>query len=301
MSICIINNKPQFSAAFVLENHINFKIIHETTYSFSDEVFLEPHYLRFRPKQTPFIDVTKFSIALKSEPEGHRVIEDEEHNVIDFCWFEKLTKRFTIHVESSLETKAFNPFDFIIHPDSFNTVPFTYSEHQIQVLYSALQKKQLDPALLDYANAILESSNFNTVTFIANLTIQIHKDFSVEYREDGPPLSPEHTFEIKKGSCRDLSWMQINLLRHLGVAARFVSGYFYFDMQNPSYELHAWIEVFIPGTGWLGFDPSHGILTGNTHFPLASSAIPENTMPVSGGIRGSATSQLITHLSIEKQ
>jgi len=283
-----------------MESHVNFKITHETKYSFSDEVFLEPHYLRFRPKQTAFIDVTGFSISLKSEPEGHRVIEDEEHNVIDFCWFEKLTDSFIIRVESSLQTQEYNPFNFIIHPDSFNTMPFSYSEHQSQILYASLQKSLLPQELTDYANAILEKSQFNTVSFITNLTIQIHNDFSVEYREDGPPLSPADTFGIKKGSCRDLSWMQINMLRNLGVAARFVSGYFYFDMEEPSYELHAWIEVFIPGTGWLGFDPSHGILTGNTHFPVASSAISENTMPVSGGIRGSATSKLSTVLTIDK-
>lgn len=280
---------------------MNFKITHETKYLFSDEVFLEPHFLRFRPKQTPFIDVTRFSIALKSEPEGHSVIEDEEHNVIDFCWFEKLTNSLTIIVESSLQTKVYNPFNFIIHPESFNTLPFTYSEHQYQILYASLQKDALPQELIDYAQEILDKSNFNTIAFITNLTTQIHKDCEVEYREDGPPLSPANTFAIKKGSCRDLSWLQINLLRQFGIAARFVSGYFYFEMEKPIYELHAWIEVFIPGIGWLGFDPSHGILTGSTHFPVASSAIPENTMPVSGGIRGSATSQLITNLTIEKQ
>lgn len=279
---------------------MNFKIIHETTYLFSDDVFLEPHYLRFRPKQTPYIDVTDFSIDLKSAPQGHSVIEDEEHNSIDFCWFEKLTNNLTIHVESSLETKIYNPFNFIVHPDSFNKIPFTYSEHQYQILFASLQKLPLSQELTDYADAILESADFNTVVFVTNLTVQIHNDFIVEYREDGPPLTPEDTFGIKRGSCRDLSWMQINLLRHYGIASRFVSGYFYFDMDEPSYELHAWIEVFVPGTGWLGFDPSHGILTGNTHFPVASSAIPENTMPVSGGLRGSATSKMITKLSIQK-
>lgn len=280
---------------------MNFKIIHETTYLFSDKVFLEPHYLRFRPKQTPFIKVNNFSIALKSEPEGHRVIEDEENNVIDFFWFEELTKKLTITVESSLQTKEYNPFNFIIHPDSFNTIPFTYSENQHQILYPSLQKVALAQELIDYAGAILDASNFNTIAFVSNLTKQIHADFIVEYREDGPPLSPSNTFDIKKGSCRDLSWMQINMLRTYGIAARFVSGYFYFEMDKPVYELHAWVEIFMPGTGWLGFDPSHGILTGNTHFSIASSAIPENTMPVSGGIRGSATSQLITNLVIEKQ
>lgn len=280
---------------------MNFNIIHETTYLFSDEVFLEPHYLRFRPKQTPFINVTNYSMVLKSLPEGHSVIEDEEHNVVDFCWFGELTNSLTITVKSSLQTKAYNPFNFLIYPDSFNTIPFTYTEHQYQILYASLQKVVLPAELVNYSDAILDACDFNTITFVTNLTKQIHHDFTVEYREDGPPLSANDTYNIKKGSCRDLSWMQISLLRNYGVAARFVSGYFYFDMEEPSYELHAWIEVFIPGIGWLGFDPSHGILTGNTHFPIASSAIPENTMPVSGGIRGSATSQLITNLTIVKE
>ena len=280
---------------------MNYKIIHETTYIFDDDVFLEPHYLRFRPKQTAFIELTSFSIALKSEPEGHSVIEDEEHNTIDFYWFEKLTNSLTIHVQSGLQTKEHNPFNFIVHPDSFNTLPFAYSAHQQQILFASLQKQAIAQELVDYANAILDASHFNTIAFVTNLTSQIHQDFSVEYREDGPPLSPDSTFKMKKGSCRDLSWMQIALLRNYGIAARFVSGYFYFDMEKPIYELHAWVEVFIPGTGWLGFDPSHGILTGNTHFAVASSAIPENTMPVSGGIRGSATSKLTTNLTIIKQ
>ncbi|GAC26280.1 MAG: transglutaminase family protein [Alteromonadaceae bacterium] len=280
---------------------MNYKIIHETTYLFDGDVFLEPHYLRFRPKQTPFIDVTHFSISLKSAPQGHSIIEDEEHNTIDFCWFETLTNRLTIHVESYLETKDHNPFNFIIHPDSFNTLPFTYSEHQYQILFASLQKQALNQELLDYANTILDAAQCNTVAFVTNLTTQIHQDFIVEYRESGPPMSPNQTFKLKRGSCRDLTWMQINILRNHGIAARFVSGYFYFDMEKPIYELHAWVEVFIPGTGWLGFDPSHGMLTGNTHFSVASSAIAENTMPVSGGIRGSATSQLLTQLTIEKQ
>jgi transglutaminase-like putative cysteine protease len=275
--------------------------MHETKYLFDDEVFLEPHYLRFRPKQTPFIDVTGYSIALAPQPQGLRVIEDEEHNQIDFCWFEDLTKHLTIVVESSLTTRVFNPFNFIIHPASFNTLPFTYSDHQRQILAAALTKSSLDQKLIDYADEVLHAAQFSTIDFITQLTIKIHQDFIVEYREAGAPLSPEQTFSLKTGSCRDLSWMQINLLRHYGIAARFVSGYFYFEMEHPSFELHAWIEVFIPGIGWLGFDPSHGILTGSTHFPVASSATPENTMPVSGGIRCSASSQLITNLSIVKQ
>lgn len=279
---------------------MKFKITHNTIYLFNSEVFLEPHYLRFRPKQTAYVDVTDYSITILSEPVGHKVIQDEENNVVDFCWFEGMTNQLSITSTTILETKPFNPFDFLIYPLVFNQLPLQYDELQKKLLFSTLEGQLISQELLDYGTAILKASDFSTISFLTNLTKQLHEDFSVEYREIGSPLQPDETFTIKRGSCRDLSWMQINLLRQFGIAARFVSGYYYFDMIQPAYELHAWVEVFLPGIGWLGLDPSHGIFTGNTHFPIASSAHFENTMPVSGGIRGSATSQLRTELSIEK-
>jgi transglutaminase-like putative cysteine protease len=279
---------------------MNFKIMHETKYVFSDEVFLEPHFLRFRPKQTPFITLHDFSLSISAQTAGVNTLEDAEQNIIDFCWFEALTKSLSIRVESKLSTQPYNPFNFIIHPELFNTLPFTYSDHQSSVLHAYLQKLPLTSPLTNYINASLKDAQYNTIGFVTGLTSKLHKDFTVEYRESGAPLEPERTFMLKKGSCRDLSWMQIHMFRHAGIASRFVSGYFYFEMDKPMYELHAWVEVFIPGIGWLGCDPSHGILTGNTHFPLAASAVAQNTMPVSGGIRGSASSQLTTLLTIEK-
>jgi transglutaminase-like putative cysteine protease len=92
--------------------------------------------------------------------------------------------------------------------------------------------------------------------------------------------------------------MQIQLLRHYGMAARFVSGYFYVDIAEPKYELHGWTEVFIPGAGWIGYDPSNGIRTSNMHFPICTSANYQHTMPVSGTVRGDATSELTTELEI---
>ena len=92
--------------------------------------------------------------------------------------------------------------------------------------------------------------------------------------------------------------MEIHLLRKMGFAARFVSGYFYLPDVNPEFELHAWLEVFLPGAGWIGFDPTHGIIAGIHHIPIASSAHFENTMAVSGSVRGSASSTLHTNLAI---
>ena len=279
---------------------MRYKIIHQTEYVFDSEVFLEPHYLRFKPKQTPYATIENFSMSILSKPFGHKVIKDEENNTVDFYWFEGMTKKLTIKAESILETKPFNAFDFILYPQHFNQLPFEYYESQKKLLSASLQKKAISENLLDFGNALLKTSNFNTVSYLTALTKHIYDNFTVQYRKKGAPLSPNKTFKLKKGSCRDLSWMQINLLRQQGIAARFVSGYYYFNMDEPQFELHAWVEVFLPGTGWLGLDPSQGFLTGNTHFPIASSAHPENTMPVSGGIRGNATSKLKTKLSIEK-
>ena len=279
---------------------MKFKIIHQTEYVFDSEVFLDPHYLRFMPRQTPCITVENFSMSVVSKPIGHKRIRDEENNTVDFYWFDGMTKKLTIKAESTLEIKPFNPFDFILYPPQFNEVPFEYFEPRKRLLYASLQRKPISDELLDYGESLLKASNYNTVTYLTALTKQIRNDFTVVYRQVGAPFSPNRTFKHKKGSCRDLTWMQINLLRKQGIAARFVSGYYYYEMDEPKYELHAWVDVFLPGAGWVGFDPSYGMLTCNTHFPVAVSANPENTMPVSGGIRGSATSKLITKLSIEK-
>jgi len=279
---------------------MTFKIIHQTDYIFDSEVFLDPHYLRFTPRQTPCITIKSFSLTVVKQPIGHKRIRDEENNSVDFYWFDGMTERLTIKAESILETKPFNPFDFILHPQHFNQLPFEYYESQKKLLSASLQKKTISEDLLEYGNSVLKASNFNTVSYLTALTKQIHANFAVVHREIGAPFSPSRTFKHKKGSCRDLAWMQINLLRKQGVAARFVSGYYYFEMDEPHYELHAWVDVFLPGAGWIGLDPSYGILTSNTHFSLAVSANPEYTMPVSGGIRGSAKSKLKTQLSIEK-
>ncbi|WP_405571155.1 transglutaminase N-terminal domain-containing protein [Winogradskyella sp. Asnod2-B02-A] len=278
---------------------MTFKIIHQTHYNFDSDVFLEPHYLRFRPQQSAYLNVKEVSITVSPQPKGHKVIQDEEQNIIDFCWFEGMTDELKITSTTLLETKAFNPFEFLVYPQKFNQLPFHYEDLHKKLLFSTLEGQFISQDLLDYGNAILKMSNFNTIPYLTLLTKQLHEDFKVEYRAVGSPLAPDETFHLKRGSCRDLSWMQIHLLRQQGIAARFVSGYYYFEMTPPEYELHAWVEVFLPGSGWVGLDPSHGILSGNTHFPLASSAYSVQTMPVSGGIRGSASSQLITHLSIE--
>ena len=275
------------------------KIVHETEYSFTKEVFLEPHYLRFKPKSMPFLNVVSYHLEVSIVPSGMSEQLDAEGNVVHFCWFDGMHKKIYIKSEALLKITPFKPFNFLVYPINCNQIPFVYPQHLVPMLSNNLVATKISDSLLVYGQGILNSVASNTISFLTQLTIQIHEDFVLEIREMGVPFHPNETFQGKRGSCRDLSWMQIQLLRNLGLAARFVSGYYYVDVEDPQYELHGWVEVFVPGAGWIGVDPSNGIATSNMHIPVCSSAHYENTMPVSGSVRGDAQAQLKTDLHIE--
>jgi len=272
------------------------KIIHETVYEFNNPVTIQPHYLRFTPKITPYNQLENYSLWITPNPLGLSRQIDSENNMVHFCWFNGLYKQLTIHAESNLVLQENNPFNFILFPDTYFYLPFHYQSDLLEILNASLIVPSIAGPLIEYGNQILERSMFNTLSFITNLTSQIHIDFVAEQRLIGEPFIADKTFALKKGSCRDLSWMQIQLLRFMGIAARFTSGYYYTNMENSLYELHGWLEVYLPGAGWIGFDPSNGIIAGNTHIPVCSSSRYENTMPVTGSFVGNTDSFLKTSL-----
>ena len=278
---------------------MTFKIIHETEYEFSHEIFLEPHILRFKPKFTPYNNTLKHALIISPNPIGIKEQLDGENNLVHFCWFEGLHKNLIIKSESLVNAQTQLPFDFIIQPDTYAHVPFTYSNSLLEILAPALHKEPISQGLIAFGKEILKECNAQTIAFISKLTYAIQRTFSVIFREFGAPHHPNKTFLLKEASCRDLAWMQIQLLRNMGFAARFVSGYFFIAAEDPNYELHAWVEVYLPGAGWVGLDPSNGIVTGQSHIPIATSVNFKNTMPVTGTIRGDANSKLTTNLSIE--
>jgi transglutaminase-like putative cysteine protease len=141
-------------------------------------------------------------------------------------------------------------------------------------------------------DALLVESDNETVAFLVALTRQIHRDFILEVRPVGDTLYALTTFNLKRGACRDLAWMQVQMLRAKGIAARFVSGYLYLPDSEGQHDLHAWVEAYLPGAGWLAFDPSHGVVCGSSYVPVSSSFHFENTMAVSGTIRGNAQTEL---------
>jgi transglutaminase-like putative cysteine protease len=276
------------------------KIVHETIYEFNEEVFIEPHYLRFKPRVTPYNKLESADFKIFPSPVGLSEQSDAENNLVHFCWFDGLHKQLIVHMESVVALRGNNPFDFIVFPETYVELPLDYSYQLKHTLHAALGCTKIDQALVDFGNNILQKSAYKTLDFITSLTNQIHADFILESRTQGEPFEADKTFRLKKGSCRDLSWMQIKLLRHLGIAARFVSGYYFVESEDAIHELHGWVEVFLPGAGWVGFDPSNGIIAGSSHIPICSSAHYQNTMPITGSFRGGADSTMVTSLSIEE-
>ena len=275
------------------------EIIHETEYAYQSEVFFEPHYFRFKPTETPYVILKDFNLQVVPKPTGLSEQSDVENNTIHFSWFDGMHSKLSIKAKSLIEVKPYNAFNFLLFPASHNKLPFTYANSLNNLLKPCLETITINKSLKSYGEKILSKVNSNTLAFLSDLTTRIHEDFVLEIREIGEPYLPDETFQLKRGSCRDFAWMQIQLFRHFGIAARFASGYFYIDAEDPQFELHGWTEVFLPGAGWIGFDPSNGIRTTNMYFPVCSSAMYLNTMPVSGSVRGAAPSVLSTNLSIK--
>ncbi len=274
------------------------KIRHNTQYEYNAAVFFEPHILRFKPAQTAYTRLHSFHLSLDPVPVGLSERKDTEGNTIHTCWFEGLRTSLMISAESVISIEEFNPFNFLVYPKQYLTFPFHYEGTEAVSLGLYLQKEEISDGMKEIGASIRDQTEKNTLDFILELTRHIHRQYAVIEREKGAPYSPEVTFDKRSGSCRDLSWMQIQWLRNLGIAARFVSGYYFFEMEKPEFELHAWMEAYIPGAGWTGFDPSHGVMTGNTHIPVASSAFHTHTLPVEGSVRGDGVAKLITDLTI---
>ena len=276
------------------------RIRHNTKYNYESAVFFEPHYFRFRPRSGPHLTLLSYNFSMSPQPEGTHSILDPEGNLIQLCWFSGLHPQLTVEVETEVELKEFNPFGFLIQPAEYDSFPFQYTPEILPVLKPALEHIALEKDLMLFAEQLAETSGRKTITFLSLLTKKVFETISLQIREDGPPHSPEITFGLKEGSCRDLSWMQIQILRYLGFATRFVSGYLYLDTEDPEFELHAWLEVYLPGAGWIGLDPSHGVFADRNYVAVASSVRYEHTMPVTGSVRGNAQATLVTELEIQK-
>jgi len=231
---------------------------------------------------------------MKVEPAEHFINwqQDPQGNYRARLVFPKPTQKFSVEVDLVAEMAVFNPFDFFLDP-SAEQAPFAYDSVLAVELAPYLRQDAASPQFTRFL-ASLDVTPKPTIEFLVGLNLAVNRAVRYVIRLEHGVQTPEETLVSASGSCRDSAWLLVQILRHLGLAARFVSGYLIqlrADVQavdGPSgavqdfTDLHAWCEVYLPGAGWIGLDPTSGLLAGEGHLPLACSPEPSSAAPISG-------------------
>ncbi|MFA6203506.1 MAG: transglutaminase family protein [Gallionella sp.] len=270
---------------------------HQTRYVFDRAVKLWPHEIRLRPAahcRTPIL-----SYSLNVEPAGHFLNwqQDPFGNWVARLVFPDKAESLKITVDLVADMTVINPFDFFMD-EYAECFPFAYPESLKRELGPYLEADLLTPLLSDWlARTRIEllAKPLRTIDMLVGINQRLKDDINYIVRLEAGVQTPEQTLELKLGSCRDSAWLLVQTLRHLGLAARFASGYLIQlkadvkALDGPSgalhdfTDLHAWAEVYIPGAGWIGLDATSGLLAGEGHIPLACTAMPSSAAPVIGG------------------
>ncbi|GAA4355471.1 transglutaminase family protein [Variovorax defluvii] len=267
---------------------------HVTHYKYDRPVQLGPQVVRLRP--APHCRSKLISYSLRVEPEQHFINwqQDPFANYLARLVFPEKTREFKVTVDLVVEMAVYNPFDFFLEPQAEN-FPFKYSESQAQELAPYLVAEPATPLVAAYLDKI-DRGTRRTIDFLVDINQQVHQDVNYLIRMEPGVQTPEQTLANASGSCRDSGWLLVQLLRHCGLAARFVSGYLIQltpdvkALDGPSgttvdfTDLHAWCEVYLPGAGWIGLDATSGLLAGEGHIPLACTPTPSSAAPIEGAV-----------------
>lgn len=274
------------------------QVEHKLCYSYSQPVFLTPHYLYLTPRASSYQQVKTHVIEIEPSPSILIKNVDIEANRQHVSFFNEECNKLSICSTFKIETQPFNSFDFIYFPFDTESLPFKYLSSEADLLKPYFENsEEISTSVHHFARQRAAEAAWKTSAFLTHITSFIQQNFLYETRERGNAFSAEKTLLSKKGSCRDYAVLMIQCCKALGIAARFVSGYC-FGSETHAHELHAWVEVYLPGGGWRGFDPTEGKSIDHTYIALAASAYPELINPVSGNYRGQANSMLETSVNI---
>ncbi|MGR3370623.1 MAG: transglutaminase family protein [Sagittula sp.] len=288
---------------------ITASIRHLTHYKYDRPVTLSPQIVRLRP--APHSRTRVISHSLKVGPEGHFVNHQQDiygNWMARFVFPEPVTE-FSIEVDLVADMTVYNPFDFFLE-EGAREWPFDYPAEIAGDLAQYLKAVDLTPKVKAWVDSVPREKT-GTVDFLVALNARLEQEIDYLIRMEPGVQTPEETLEKGSGSCRDTSWLLINILRRLGFAARFVSGYLIQlkpdleALDGPSgtdhdfTDLHAWCEVYLPGAGWIGLDPTSGLLTGESHIPLAATPHYSNAAPIVGGFTGDPDTQTAFNFEME--
>jgi len=273
---------------------IHVALSHVTRYRYDRRVGLSPQVVRLRP--APHCRTPILSYSLRIEPAEHFINwqQDPFSNYLARLVFPEKTEEFTVTVDLVAEMSVYNPFDFFLEPGA-ERFPFAYEPALRHDLQPYLVCDPATPALARFLSTI-DRGEARTIDFLVALNQRLQRDIRYLIRMEPGVQTPEQTLTLGCGSCRDSGWLLVQVLRHLGLAARFVSGYLIQlkpdvkALDGPSgadtdfTDLHAWCEVYLPGAGWIGLDPTSGLLAGEGHIPVACTPEPGSAAPVTGAV-----------------
>ena len=267
---------------------------HVTHYAYDRAIALGPQIIRLRPAAHARVRIPSYSLTITPVKHFINWQQDLYGNWLARCVFPEKTSEFRVSVDLLAEMAVINPFDFFV--ESFaERFPFQYPADLALDLAPYLETEALTPKLDAFLESISREAE-STVEFLVALNGRIAREIRYQVRHAEGVQAPEETLSLGMGSCRDSTWLLVNVLRRLGFAARFVSGYLIqlkpdvVAIDGPQgaeadfTDLHAWAEVYLPGAGWIGFDPTSGLVCGEGHIPLAAAPHYRNASPISGTV-----------------
>ncbi len=274
---------------------IDVKLHHLTRYRYDRPVTLGPQVVRLRP--APHCRTEVLSYSLRVEPADHFINwqQDAFGNYLARLVFPEKTTEFCVEVNVVARLATINPFDYFLEPEVTH-FPFSYGDDITEDLRPYLRVEAPGPLLQAWLDEVDQKSKVETNTFLVQLNQRLQRDIKYLIRLEPGVQTSEETLEKRSGSCRDSAWLLVQILRHLGLAARFVSGYLIQlkadvkPLDGPGgtevdfTDLHAWTEVYLPGAGWVGLDPTSGLFASEGHLPLAATPEPRSAAPISGGV-----------------
>lgn len=262
-------------------------IQHTLRYQYDRPVFFDPLTLRLRPQTQAFVNVLDYQRQIDPIPAGLCGQHDAFDNHAELAWFDGEHDHLHIALEATVETTLINPFGFFITDPAATQLPL--NELPTLAMVPAVYRRTVEvgSAVAAFAQQVADQADGRTQGFLSSLADRIHRDFQTVHREAGPTWPAEQTLERGAGACRDFAVLFIAACRSQGIPARFVSGYGWASDESVENELHAWAEVFLPGPGWHGYDPTLGLAVADAHVPVARAPEPAAAAPTQGTYRGS--------------
>jgi transglutaminase-like putative cysteine protease len=259
-----------------------YEVVHTIRYDYSAQVELGPHTLRLIPRSDAAQKLISAGWDIRPIPTGYsRILDDNGNDVLEVR-FSEHTLSLALRFHLKVETQRRNPFDFVPRDPSLSGALSSGSA----ILAPFRQGDELSPALASFCREIRDEAQGKTMDFLVILCRRVKDSFALEVREEGAARSPEETWSLKRGTCRDLTLFFMACCRHEGLAARFVSGYYDDDPHRSRRDLHAWADVYVEGGGWRGFDPTIGMAVADRHIVLAAALSPSHATPVEGAFFG---------------